>query len=184
LNDHEEMVKELVSAGADIEAKENQGCTPLHYASENLKMVIDLISAGADTEAKDKNGDTPLHFASSFGYLECVQEMVSAGADIRTINNNKNHPVDEAVYGQNSDVVEYLIKELYASIFDHEGRLPLHAILEDASVDGTSLHRALEMGVYNTDDVLKIIAFLVDQYIVNHSMLATKTVNYHSTLPA
>jgi ankyrin repeat protein len=162
-NDHEEMVKELVSAGADIEAKENRGRTPLHLAYDYLEIVKELVSAGADTDAKDEDGDTPLHLASSEGYLESVRTLVIAGADIRAVNNDGLLPMDETLPGKESDVLNYLMKEFYASIFDHEGRLPLHAILEDASVDGTPLRRGLEEDVLNTDDVLKIIAFLVDQ---------------------
>jgi ankyrin repeat protein len=161
LNDHEEMVKELVSAGADIEAKENLGWTPLHCASDYLKIVKELVSAGAGTDAKDKYGDTPLHFASSEGNLECVQEMVSAGADIRAVNNDGLLPMDEALRGEESAVFKYLMKELYES--DHEGRLPLHALVEDLSTDGTTLRKALEQDELDTDDVSDIITFLVSQ---------------------
>jgi hypothetical protein len=74
---------------------------------------------------------------------------------------SQKFPIDEALRQGTSDVVKYLLQESYASISDHEGRLPLHALLEDSSTDGTSLGKALEQNVLSTDDVSEIIAFLV-----------------------
>jgi ankyrin repeat protein len=51
-----------VSAGANIEAKNNDGKTPLHIASHGGKfeVVKYLKSIGADIKAKDNDGYTPL----------------------------------------------------------------------------------------------------------------------------
>jgi ankyrin repeat protein len=159
-------VRNLLRNGADVNAKDELcGMMTLHWACvhDNVEMVKELVSAGADIDAKDKDGVTPLHLASSGGYLECVHEMVSAGADIRAVNNDGHLPVEEAVSEEDTDVVKYLMKALYTSISDHEDRLPIQALLEDASADGTPLREALEEDVLGTDDVLEIIAFLVDQ---------------------
>ena len=59
------MVKYFVEKGANIEAKNNDGDTPLHYACLNQKteIVKYFIEKGANIEAKNKNGNTPLHYA-------------------------------------------------------------------------------------------------------------------------
>lgn len=56
------MVNILASNGADINSKDNENKTPLHYAAQlyNKKMIYELLKFDADVEAKDINGNTPL----------------------------------------------------------------------------------------------------------------------------
>ena len=60
-NGHFPIVEYLISKGANIEIKDEDGWTPLHYASdfEYPSIVEYLISKGADKTAKNNNGDTP-----------------------------------------------------------------------------------------------------------------------------
>jgi hypothetical protein len=150
---------------------EEYGTTPLHWACLKgyMELVIELVDDwDAHIDAKDNDGWTPLHCSSSSGHLEIAQELVSAGADIRAVDNDGRLLMHEALREIESDVVKYLLHECYASISDHEDRLPIHAILQDASdtVDGTPLflRDALEQHFLGTDDVLEIIAFLLSQY--------------------
>jgi len=61
-----ERVKYLVEKGANIESKDNFGCTPLHRASwgGNLDIVKYLVEKGANIESKDNDGCTPLNSVS------------------------------------------------------------------------------------------------------------------------
>ena len=61
-----EAVKQHIAAGADVNAKDEWGTTPLHSAaSEGHKEVVELlIEKGADVNAKDVDGDTPLDWAT------------------------------------------------------------------------------------------------------------------------
>jgi ankyrin repeat protein len=163
--DNLDLVVFLLDMKADIHTRCHIKRTPLHraccYGFAGIVQVF--ISAGADIHAKDFEGRTPLHWASSD--LECAKALVSAGADIRAVNNDGNLPMDAAISEDESDVAKYLLLKFYASISDHEGRLPIHAILEDAydTDDGTSLRKALEQDVFGTHGVLGIITFLFFQ---------------------
>ena len=56
------VLEVLLKAGADVNAKENKGWTPLHAAAaENPSPAVleVLLKAGADPRAIDKDGKTP-----------------------------------------------------------------------------------------------------------------------------
>jgi ankyrin repeat protein len=53
----------LLDAGADLEARDDFGETPLHHAAwlGNADLVALLLARGAQVNARDKDYDTPLH---------------------------------------------------------------------------------------------------------------------------
>ena len=71
LHGHFEIVKLLITAGADVNVVNQFGVTPLHYAAkpndkhgdQMVNVVKALIEAGADTKAKDQSGDMPADHA-------------------------------------------------------------------------------------------------------------------------
>ena len=60
-----EPIKQHLADGADVNAKNDDGWTPLHQASAGgHKEVAELLIANdADVNARKKNGDTPLDTA-------------------------------------------------------------------------------------------------------------------------
>lgn len=65
LDDDENIIKYLVDNSADINAKADDGQTPMHIASfyDHEEVVKFLILKGANIEATDNYGSTPLHAA-------------------------------------------------------------------------------------------------------------------------
>jgi ankyrin repeat protein len=57
-----EAVKQHIAAGTDVNAKNDNGEIPLHYAAfVSHKEILELLIAkGADVNAKDKDDETPL----------------------------------------------------------------------------------------------------------------------------
>jgi ankyrin repeat protein len=158
----------LLSDGADIEAKDRFGQTPLHWASHlgHEQVVIELLDHGAYIEAKDDNGWTPLHMASRNGHVPVVKALVSGGANILAANNGGELPIHLAVMCRKSEVTKYLLQQLYATT----RCLPLHELVEDLTWigDPTSsgappLRAALHHNVLRTDDVVEILEHLVDR---------------------
>jgi ankyrin repeat protein len=61
-NNHKDVAQLLIAKGADINARNNSGETPLHQAaSHNNKDVAQLLIAkGADINARNYKAETPL----------------------------------------------------------------------------------------------------------------------------
>ena len=75
-----EAVKQHLAAGTDVDAKTEQGLTPLHVAAiEGHKEILKLLIAkGAEVNAKDKRGRTPLVYAKGAAIkLKRTDETVS-----------------------------------------------------------------------------------------------------------
>ena len=74
-------VKEFLSAGTEVTARDKYGRTPLHGVT--TKEITELLIAkGADVNAKSKGETTPLHFATSRGHKEVAELLIAKGADV------------------------------------------------------------------------------------------------------
>lgn len=64
-----EMVATLIRQGAEIDAPDNQGRTPLHMACRRGSATVTraLLEAGADPDEADRDGRTPVHYAAAKG---------------------------------------------------------------------------------------------------------------------
>ncbi|GHU89388.1 hypothetical protein FACS189476_08270 [Spirochaetia bacterium] len=73
-----------IAAGADVNARDLTGMTPLMYAAHYGKIdaIRALLDAGADVNASDNFGITSLMKAAGTGDLDVIQILLDAGADI------------------------------------------------------------------------------------------------------
>ena len=77
------MVKVLLDHGADIEARDLSGTTPLHISARcNLETTKFLIERGADINAIDNEGNTALHKAASNRQIETMRYLLKLGCII------------------------------------------------------------------------------------------------------
>jgi ankyrin repeat protein len=162
-------VGRLLSVGADVNATNSGGWTPLIVASMmgHVQVVNELMEHGADIEVKTNYGWTPLHLACRQDHLAIVKALVSGGADILAANNHRELPFHLAVSERQSAVAKYLLQIFYATIC---GCLPLHELLDDLTWNGDPeisdvppLRAALDENVLDTDDVVEILEYLVDR---------------------
>jgi ankyrin repeat protein len=72
-------VRWLSSNGADVNAKDRHGGTPLTGASYrgHSQVVKELLDHGANIEATTRFGDSPLYLACNQGHLAVVNELLS-----------------------------------------------------------------------------------------------------------
>ncbi|EAX99575.1 hypothetical protein TVAG_104560 [Trichomonas vaginalis G3] len=123
------LLEYLISKGADINAKTENGSTPLHYAAkEKCKEAAEiLISNGADINAKDKDGWTPLHYPARYNNKETAEILISNGADINAKTENGSTPLHYAAKGKCKETVEILISNgADINAKTENGSTPLH----------------------------------------------------------
>jgi len=79
-----EMVRALLDAGANVNAKDSRGFTPLTLTiaadHQDLAIVRLLIERGADVNCRAGTGETPLDWAEKFGFPQAVALLTKAGA--------------------------------------------------------------------------------------------------------
>lgn len=106
---HVELAMLLLERGANIEEVNDEGYTPLMEAARegHEEMVALLLSQGADINAQtEETLETALTLACCGGFLEVVDFLLKAGADITA---GANTPLMEASQEGHLKLVEYLI---------------------------------------------------------------------------
>jgi ankyrin repeat protein len=90
-----EAVKQHLADGADVNAKDRWGETPLHV-TDNKEIAELLIAKGADVNAQDGFRRTPLHHAAHEGHREVAELLIAEGADVNETNGSGETPLNWA----------------------------------------------------------------------------------------
>jgi hypothetical protein len=90
-----ETIAFLLDNGAQIEARDDSGRTPLLRAVYHPDNVRFLLERGADINSQDDDGRTILHTAVQNTILthELVPYLIEQGADVNAQDNKKNTPL-------------------------------------------------------------------------------------------
>ncbi|XP_022609211.1 histone-lysine N-methyltransferase EHMT1-like isoform X2 [Seriola dumerili] len=100
---HKELVRLLLSRGADVNIRDKEENVCLHWAAlsgcDDIAQA--LLEAQCDLNAVNVHGDSPLHVAARENYLECVTLFLSCGADVTQRNKEGQTALDCCAYGSN-----------------------------------------------------------------------------------
>ena len=160
-------IKELVAAGADVNAADANGFTPLMLVPDahSLEVAKLLLGAGASVDAKDKGGHTPLmHIAGKThdATLETVRLLLRAGARAEETNANGQTAVMFAARGNSPQVIRALLAAAGKPLLDakdRDGRTALmHALQTSYDVDSNWMLESVEALINSGANVNEIDA--------------------------
>jgi len=136
---------ELVKSGIDLNKKNTDGNTPLHFAikSRFQDYALLLINEGADLRVADNARAEPIHIAAKEGYSKIVSRLLEKGVPV------------------NVQSLEYLWSPLhYASKYNQLSVMKV--LLGQKNIDinarthynETALHNAVQLGDYKAVNLL------------------------------
>lgn len=83
------MIRMLLEYGADINAQNDVGATPLHWATNHglSEVICVLLEQGADPNISNNNDHaTPLHRAVQAGSSTTVRPFLEHGVDVDAVD--------------------------------------------------------------------------------------------------
>jgi len=114
-------IRYFLENGIDVNAKNNFGNTPLHWActKRNFELIKFLVSQGADVNAKGQLDNTPLTYVSDNDYTnrnDWIKYLIENGADVNAKTTNGEHVLYNITLRDYYEFAKYLIKEKGADI--------------------------------------------------------------------
>ena len=119
-----EIENVLLSSGGDLNAVDNRGRTPLHYAfvkighpfdSSNIdpiESVSNIISrSNVNIDVRDKWLNTPLNYAAQRGSVISALYLLKHHSDINNINADGNTPLNECLINGHQNMAIFLIQK-------------------------------------------------------------------------
>jgi ankyrin repeat protein len=120
-------VNSILPTVNNVNQKDEDGVTPLHWAIYNISIAQALLKKGADPNAKTNDGLTPLHWAVAKGKKEVVDLLLKSKANPNIPTESGSTPLHWAAERGLVDIAEILIKNgAVVNATDHENLTPLH----------------------------------------------------------
>ena len=123
---HLDIVKELITRGADIEHTTDSHSSPLRGAAfdGHLPVVEYLIDQGADIDKPNQVGQSPLTIAAAMRKMKTVEFLLKKGANIHHRGHNGDTPLHVAVESGSSEITKVLVEAGAKNIPNDVGYTP------------------------------------------------------------
>ena len=108
-----EIYRQILSIQKNINVnyKDENGYTALHYACDegNLKIVEIILDADCDTNIKNINKQTPLYLSAKRGYFDISKKLIESGAEINLEDSEKNSPLHYICKNNYIELLKYFL---------------------------------------------------------------------------
>eukprot|EP00045_Choanoeca_perplexa_P008654 m.81386 g.81386 ORF g.81386 m.81386 type:complete len:2012 (-) comp14571_c0_seq2:2031-8066(-) len=132
-----ECLASLLRYGTDVDATDQAGRSPLHYAASTGaygSVVGLLLKGGAKTERVDKEGNTPLSTAVTYNHADMLDACLLAGGDLSSLNERGETLLMQAIQHGGHEVLQVLLltiakhseRDMLLNAQDRSGRTALH----------------------------------------------------------
>lgn len=140
------VIEWLINNGANVEAVDSSGNTPLHLAAQVANIEIDVLEA-LSSEAinlrtyinqRNNEGDTALSLvANHTTNIDLLTWLLSQGADINMLYNNNANIIKSAIdAGASIEVIRFLLfNGANPNLADNDGNNSMHSAVAANRVD-------------------------------------------------
>lgn len=176
---HIKIVETLLANGADINAIDDQGSTPLTSAISNnhIELAELLIKRNADINIIRVDGFTALLKALESGHIKIAKLLISHNANINHCDSKGATALHRAVVKQKIKVVEFLLEnKANINTSAEDGVTPLHSaiivksseLLELLLSHGAQVNTANNKGITPLIEAVIINSFEMVEILVKH----------------
>jgi len=136
INGHRKVCFTLLKLGADAGCTDNDGWTPLMWASKLgfEKSCQELLAKASWLDSVNMEGDTALHIACRHGRVNIVRLLLDNGASLTLCNTQSLTCLECAVQVGNGDVAMTMVKHSrWREIMEHKdkyGHSPMKLLIE------------------------------------------------------
>ena len=143
------LIDRLIAAGANVNAQDSDGKSPLHYVGASVENARLLIENGAEVNARNHRGDTPLFNSTA----AVTALLIEKGAAVNTRNEEQATPLHFAYTSPDSvQIADLLIRNgAEVNAQTDQGYTPLHYAIANPKLVQRLLQASADITLQNRE---------------------------------